>query len=390
MWPRHKLQILSSAEDVRRRRWIGDAVGTTRVRLEGGMIRRCVLSHLLSNSTRVSCHTFIWTYPYDVPHSCFNSVLRFEQHADVSVVKAVGVWERSPYGGGPMNGGGGIRPYDYTSLKRPRTDGPMMAGPSMHSSPMMNNYVPPPPYEHTQAAAFELQQCRQMITELKRVRAGVFGTRACSTQIVTGESGRPTMSRYPPNVCRAQLQNRCQRGARCRFYHPPAPKEPTPPPREPSPQPKYTMDDFQGAKFEFCINYRRRDGCGLGAMCKLVSADPLLKHLFSQTCSRNPATIRIVSCHGTTGPVRSGTPTERLICHRQGEDGRLAGLHSRSRLILIMPSLDANFCMCYRITNKACASAVRPVAINTVARKWARRQSGRSATTQTAATIHVA
>jgi hypothetical protein len=28
------------------------------------------------------------------------------------------------------------------------------------------------------------------------------------------------------------------------------------------------MDDFQGAKFEFCINFRRREGCGLGAMCK--------------------------------------------------------------------------------------------------------------------------
>lgn len=79
-------------------------------------------------------------------------------------------WERSPYGVGPTNGGG-IRPFDYMPLKRPRIDGSMMTGPSMYSSPMMNNYAPPPPYEHTQAAALELQQCRQMITELKRVRA---------------------------------------------------------------------------------------------------------------------------------------------------------------------------------------------------------------------------
>jgi len=77
------------------------------------------------------------------------------------------VWERSPYGVGPTNGGG-IRPFDYTSLKRPRIDGSMMAGPSMYAPPMMNNYAPPPSYEHTQAAALELQQCRQMITELKR------------------------------------------------------------------------------------------------------------------------------------------------------------------------------------------------------------------------------
>jgi hypothetical protein len=108
------------------------------------------------------------------------------------VLECAVVWERSPYGVGPTNGGGGVRPYDYTSLKRPRIDGSMMVGPSMHSSPMMNNYAPPPPYEHPQAAAFELQQCRQMITELKRVRAG---TRACFTQIVTGKSGASGVGR---------------------------------------------------------------------------------------------------------------------------------------------------------------------------------------------------
>jgi len=76
-----------------------------------------------------------------------------------------GVWERPPYAGGAAGAGPIWAGNEHSSQKRGRYE----EQPPMMQPQMMNQYVQQPSYEqHPQAAAFELQQARQTIADLKR------------------------------------------------------------------------------------------------------------------------------------------------------------------------------------------------------------------------------